>query len=392
MTMAGDRFERRLSVLRPPRPADREVVGDPFLEFRDVYKSYDGQALAVAGLDFQVARGEFVTLLGPSGSGKTTALMMLAGFEAPTAGDIRLAGRSVSAIPPHRRNIGVVFQNYALFPHMSVAENIAFPLRARRMGTDDIRERVERVLKLVRLNGFGARRPLALSGGQQQRVALARALVFDPDAVLMDEPLGALDRQLREQLQVEIKAIQKALGLTVVYVTHDQSEALTMSDRIAVFNAGQIQQIDDPRTLYDHPANAFVAGFIGESSTLKGVVTAIDGEHCLVRTDGGCNIRALLIGEARPGARATLSLRPERIGVGPRAEERQNAFASAVETLVYHGDHSLARLRLPGGELLLAHLRRDSGLALEPGETVVAAWRPGDCRAFVGASSGRDGA
>ena len=252
---------------------DRPAVADGFVHFDRVDKTYDGVSLAVADLTLSIARGEFLTLLGPSGSGKTTALMMLAGFEAPTRGEIRLDGRSLRRVPPHRRNIGVVFQNYALFPHMTVAENLAFPLSVRSFGRAEVRERVERALGLVRLRGYQSRRPAELSGGQQQRVALARALIFDPVLVLMDEPLGALDKQLREELQVEIKHIQKNLGVTVAYVTHDQSEALTMSDRVAVFNRGRVEQLAPPLELYERPQNAFVAQFIGESSRLSGVVS-----------------------------------------------------------------------------------------------------------------------
>ncbi|MBV9434205.1 MAG: ATP-binding cassette domain-containing protein, partial [Hyphomicrobiales bacterium] len=240
----------------------RRSDASPLVRFMGVQKSYDGTVLVVKGLDLDVTRGEFLTLLGPSGSGKTTCLMMLAGFELPTAGEILLDGRPISRLPPNRRGIGVVFQNYALFPHMTVAENVAFPLSVRRMSRDAIATHVRRALDMVQLKGFDQRKPAQLSGGQQQRVAVARALVFEPELVLMDEPLGALDKQLREQMQLEIKHLQQRVGVTLVYVTHDQAEALTMSDRIAVFDRGEVQQLATPTELYEAPRNAFVAGFI----------------------------------------------------------------------------------------------------------------------------------
>jgi putative spermidine/putrescine transport system ATP-binding protein len=243
---------------------ERMKTAPPLVETRGLQKSYDGKTLVIENLDLTIHRGEFLTLLGPSGSGKTTMLMMLAGFEAPTSGEILYEGRSVERLPPHERNFGVVFQNYALFPHMSVYENIAFPLSVRKVSKADTAARVERALSMVQLSNFGRRRPAQLSGGQQQRVALARALVFEPELVLMDEPLGALDKNLREQLQVEIRRLHDTLGITNVYVTHDQTEAMVMSDRIAIFDRGRIQQLDTPRTVHERPATAFVASFMGE--------------------------------------------------------------------------------------------------------------------------------
>lgn len=236
---------------------------EPLVRFIDVQKTFDGETLVVKNLNVDVAEGEFLTLLGPSGSGKTTSLLMLAGFESITHGDITLAGRSLKSVPPYRRNIGMVFQNYALFPHMTVEENLAFPLEARKMARSEIEVKVKRALDMVQLGAFGKRRPTQLSGGQQQRVAVARALVYEPRLVLMDEPLGALDKQLREQMQYELKHIHENVGVTIVYVTHDQAEALTMSNRIAVFNDGVIQQLASPSALYEEPENAFVAQFIG---------------------------------------------------------------------------------------------------------------------------------
>ena len=222
---------------------------DSFVEFERVQKSYDGEVLVVKDLNLQMPKGEFLTMLGPSGSGKTTCLMMLAGFETATHGDIRLDGKSINDIPPHKRGIGMVFQNYALFPHMTIGENLAFPLEVRKMGKSEREEKVKRALDMVEMGDFGNRRPAQLSGGQQQRVALARALVFEPELVLMDEPLGALDKQLREKMQFEITDLAHNLGITTVYVTHDQTEALTMSDRVAVFEDGRIQQLAPPDEL-----------------------------------------------------------------------------------------------------------------------------------------------
>jgi putative spermidine/putrescine transport system ATP-binding protein len=259
----------------------------PHVEFSGVEKSFDGVSLVVRNLNLSIGRGEFLTLLGPSGSGKTTTLLMLAGFEPPTAGEIFVSGRPVSRLPPHKRNIGMVFQNYALFPHMTVRENLAFPLEVRHMARSEIEERVKKALDVVELPSMQDRRPSQLSGGQQQRVAVARALVFEPELVLMDEPLGALDKQLREQMQYEIKRIHDRVGGTFVYVTHDQAEALTMSDRIAVFSNGVIQQLAPPQDIYERPANSFVAQFIGENNRLHGRIRAIDGALCRVELDGG---------------------------------------------------------------------------------------------------------
>ncbi|MEM7073251.1 MAG: ATP-binding cassette domain-containing protein, partial [Pseudomonadota bacterium] len=265
---------------------------DAFVVFERVQKSYDGENLVVKDLNLSMPKGEFLTMLGPSGSGKTTCLMMLAGFETATHGEILLAGKPINNIPPHKRGIGMVFQNYALFPHMTVAENLSFPLEVRKIGKALRQTKVKRALDIVQMGEFGARRPAQLSGGQQQRIALARALVFEPELVLMDEPLGALDKQLRECMQFEITRLAHELGITTVYVTHDQTEALTMSDRVAVFDDGRIQQLAPPDQLYEEPENSFVAQFIGENNTLEGVVSAINGDSCIVKLDGGEEIDA----------------------------------------------------------------------------------------------------
>ncbi|HEY1837180.1 MAG TPA: ABC transporter ATP-binding protein [Rhizomicrobium sp.] len=363
-------------------------VDTPLVEFRDVSKTYDGRSLAVAKMDCSVRRGEFLTFLGPSGSGKTTSLMMLAGFEAPTSGDILINGKSIVHTPPYRRNMGVVFQNYALFPHMTVAENIAFPLRARRQPRASIQGRVEHVLRLVRLAGRDDRRPTELSGGEQQRVALARALVFSPDVILMDEPLGALDRQLRERLQIEIKEIQRQLELTVIYVTHDQTEALAMSDQIAVFNNGAIQQRATPQTLYEEPCNAFVAQFIGENNSLNGVVSENDGMYCTVRTDGGRSMRGRLVGEARPGARVTVTVRPERIALWVAGDSNSNTFSARVREATYLGDHMRLRMRLDGdGDAIVKLPIATASSNLAVGQEMSLTFNADACRVFSGPKS-----
>jgi len=268
---------------------------------------------AVRGISLEVSSGEFLTLLGPSGSGKTTTLMMLAGFETPTAGDITIDGRSVVGLSPHRRNIGMVFQNYALFPHLTVADNIGFPLKQRGISKADRARAVGQALELVHLPGYGARSPRQLSGGQQQRVALARAIVFQPRLLLMDEPLGALDKQLRESMQLEMRRLHGELGITFIYVTHDQEEALTMSDRIAVMNEGRIAQLGRPEELYDRPCNRFVASFIGESNFLPGIVHGFQGEDIVVAACGGTMVRAIAASRPQQGAEVMLTMRPERM-------------------------------------------------------------------------------
>ncbi len=361
---------------------------DAVVRFRGVSKTYDGQSLVVRHLDLNIERGEFLTLLGPSGSGKTTTLMMLAGFEMPTTGDIVLAGRSLANLPPHKRNIGVVFQNYALFPHMSVVENIAFPLSVRGAGRADIAAKVAHALDIVRLQGLGDRRPGQLSGGQQQRVALARALVFEPQIVLMDEPLGALDKQLREQMQLEIRHIHERLDVTIVYVTHDQAEALTMSDRIAVFHDGTIQQLDAPRALYERPANAFVARFIGENNRLSGTVERIAADDCTVRLADGSAVAARAMDVAAAGSPVTVSIRPERVvlrhaGEGAAASPSANCLRARVLEVIYLGDHVRARLALAGRDDFVAKLPiAGLDLSLAPDVELEAGWQPADCLAF----------
>ncbi|RXG90927.1 ABC transporter ATP-binding protein [Bradyrhizobium vignae] len=354
-----------------------------FVKFSDVQKTYDGETLVVKNLNLDIARGEFLTMLGPSGSGKTTTLMMLAGFETPTNGSILLEARSIDAMPPHKRDIGMVFQSYALFPHMTVEENLAFPLKVRRLGRSEIEPRVKRALERVRLGGYCKRRPAQLSGGQQQRVALARALVFDPKLVLMDEPLGALDKQLREQMQIEIKHIHADLGVTVVYVTHDQAEALTMSDRIAVFNDGVIQQLAPPADLYERPQNAFVAQFIGENNQLHGKVVAMNGTTCKVEIAGAGNVQALAINVEAIGRPTVLSLRPERVQLNPTPGTLPNIFSAEVAEVIYLGDHVRTRVSVCGHNDFVIKLPNSEGLVqLEPGAAITVGWKTEDCRAL----------
>ncbi|MEZ2131242.1 MULTISPECIES: ABC transporter ATP-binding protein [unclassified Sinorhizobium] len=358
-------------------------MSERFIAFEGVRKSYDGVSYVVRGLDLDVAKGEFLTLLGPSGSGKTTTLMMLAGFEAPTDGTITLDDNRIDSVPPHRRNIGVVFQNYALFPHMTVGENVAFPLRMRRLSKAEIAERVRRALDMVRMGNFESRRPSQLSGGQQQRIALARALVFEPQLVLMDEPLGALDKQLREHMQLEIKHLHARLGINVVYVTHDQSEALTMSDRVGVFNDGILQQVAAPHALYEMPANPFVATFIGENNAIAGEVVALGNSICKIRTPDGSVITAHAGEGLKEGARATLVLRPERILLAPSADIA-NRFAARLKEIIYHGDHVRLRVAACGSDDVCIKIAAAQDIAVHaPGSNAVIGWAPDDCRALA---------
>jgi putative spermidine/putrescine transport system ATP-binding protein len=333
------------------REAAAMETDEVIVSFRGVRKTYDGETLVVKALDLDIYQGEFLTLLGPSGSGKTTCLMMLAGFEFPTGGEIRLDGRLLNTVPPHKRNIGMVFQNYALFPHMTVAQNVEYPLTVRGMSAGERAARVADALKMVRMESFAKRYPAQLSGGQQQRIALARALVFEPRLMLMDEPLGALDKQLREHMQIELKALHEKLGLTFVYVTHDQGEALTMSDRVAVFDKGVVQQLDTVDRLYESPCNEFVANFIGDSNRLRGTIDDVDGEFCRLRLRDGTHVVGRNIAGARIGALAVACIRPERLRLaagtngsrgndsGPNGRPGANTLASEVRGLIYFGDH-----------------------------------------------------
>tara|TARA_Y100000590_G_C15591664_1_gene966342 strand:- start:170 stop:1261 length:1092 start_codon:yes stop_codon:yes gene_type:complete len=352
-----------------------------FVRFEKIDKSYDGEVLVVRNLNLDITKGEFVTMLGPSGSGKTTTLMMLAGFETPTNGEIFLDNVPISKIPPYEREIGMVFQNYALFPHMTVKENLSFPLEVRKLSKSEISDKVKKVLDMVELAEFSNRFPAQLSGGQQQRVALARALVFQPRLVLMDEPLGALDKNLREQMQYEIKHIHERIGITVVYVTHDQSEALTMSNRIAVFNDGVVQQLSTPDILYEKPENSFVAQFIGENNRLIGTIKKINGEYCDVDLQNGGTIKALKVNVNSVGEKTQLSVRPERIIINPQ-DQSINSFSGLVKELIYLGDHIRARLEVCGNDQFIVKMPNEGELNIKEGSPIKIAWQPNDIRAL----------
>jgi putative spermidine/putrescine transport system ATP-binding protein len=364
-------------------------ASESIVRFVGIGKTYDGVTRVVDDLHLDVERGEFLTLLGPSGSGKTTTLMLLAGFETPTAGEILLEGKPLSRVPPHQRNIGMVFQNYALFPHMTIAENIGFPLSVRGAPPADIAMRVERALDMVQLRGFDQRRPAQLSGGQQQRVAVARALVFEPKLILMDEPLGALDKQLREQMQLEIRRLHQRLGVTMVYVTHDQAEALTMSDRIAVFHRGRIQQLDTPEQMYENPKNAFVARFIGENNRFDGSLEANAGGRCTIRMAAdGVRIDGTLVEPVEDGDAVTVSLRPERVQIreaGHTIDGQPGCrLAGSLREIIYLGDHVRARVALSGNEEFMVKRPISEAHSLPHiGAQVEVFWTPEHCRAFA---------
>jgi putative spermidine/putrescine transport system ATP-binding protein len=339
---------------------------------------YFGEVRAVDDISFDIRPGEFLTLLGPSGSGKTTLLMMMAGFSRPTNGSIRIAGQEIVHLPPHKRNIGMVFQNYALFPHMPVGENIAYPLRLRKVGKAEIADRVRNVLELVQLGGYADRRISQLSGGQRQRIALARAIVFEPRILLMDEPLSALDKQLRETMQIEIRRLHDRLGMTTISVTHDQREALTMSDRIAVFSKGKLAQIASPTGLYEQPESRFIAEFIGESSFLP-----------LRATPGGLAYGTQEIQFAdRPrqtSGNMMLMLRPERLRLvtGDPAGPEGNFFQGKIQTAVFQGESLLFEVMLDGGHKVfvrIANRSESARLVPEAGQRVTLCLDRADAR------------
>jgi len=323
------------------------------LELSGLTKTY-GDFQAVAGIDLDIAQGELVVMLGPSGCGKTTTLRMIAGFIDPTAGAIRLGGRDITSQPSWKRNTGLVFQSYALFPHLTAAENVAFGLRMRKLLPATIVARLADILRLVRLEGLGARLPRELSGGQQQRVALARALVIEPDVLLLDEPLSNLDAKLRAEVRVEIRDLQRKLGLTTVMVTHDQEEALTMADRLVVMSHGRVQQIGTQRELYEHPANAFVAGFVGRTNFLRGRMEAAG----VFRSESGLGIRCS--DGAAPDGR-TLALRPERLSIAASAVAADNSFPGVIEFASYLGGILEYHVRLTPRDRLLVQAPNASG-------------------------------
>ncbi|MCO5996947.1 ABC transporter ATP-binding protein [Actinoallomurus rhizosphaericola] len=351
------------------------------IELRGVVKSFQSHGetvTAVRGVDLTIAEGEFFSLLGPSGCGKTTTMRMIAGFDEPTEGQIILHGGDVVGVPPNRRDVNMVFQSYALFPHMSVFENVAFGLRRKNTPKDEVTRRVGEMLEIVDLAGREKRRPRELSGGQQQRVALARALVNRPRALLLDEPLGALDLKLRQAMQVELKRIQREVGITFVYVTHDQGEALTMSDRIAVMNEGVIEQLGPPRQVYERPATAFVAGFIGTSNVLSGTVARTDGDTAVI--EPGPGERILIPGAAaEAGGTVELTVRPEKIGIGLHPPDEEDcALRGTVTEVVYLGTFTNYTVRTSTGAEVVVFVQNASSAddVAASGDTVWLSWEP----------------
>ncbi len=376
-------------------PADRkaEAPGSapPDVEILEVTKRF-GEVVAVDRMTLRIARGEFYSFLGPSGCGKTTTLRMIAGFEQPTSGEILLDGRPIAGVPPYRRNVNTVFQHYALFPHMNVAQNVGYGLRQHGIGRDEERRRVGDALELVRLTGYEKRRTWEMSGGQQQRVALARALVNHPTVLLLDEPLGALDRQLRHEMQLELKALQREVGITFVYVTHDQEEALTMSDVIVVMRQGRILQQGAPEGLYQRPVNRFVAGFIGSSNFLEAILREHDPAtgRALVETSGGLHlVGGITDHTARPAAgdAVIVGIRPERFRLGPPETDGAPAadaggewtrIEGRVSQGTYLGDQTEYRVEAAGAGELVIRRQNETGAAAErtygPGEAVTVSW------------------
>ncbi|MCP2022025.1 UNVERIFIED_ORG: putative spermidine/putrescine transport system ATP-binding protein [Pseudomonas reinekei] len=356
-------MKERVSPMNAPSPQSSlpaaAVCAQPLVRFENVHKTYDERNWVVNDLNLEIAQGEFLSLLGPSGSGKTTTLMMLAGFDSPDRGQIFMDGHDISRLPAYKRDMGVVFQSYALFPHMSVEQNVAFPLNLRKVSAAERKQRVGEALELAQLSGFASRSPAQLSGGQQQRVALARALVYRPRMLLMDEPLGALDKALRERMQLELKSIHRQLGITFVYVTHDQDEAMTMSDRVAVFHNGKIEQIDRPEAIYNRPSSRFVANFLGETNLLDGVITGIGSTSAsiLLKDDNSirdvpCHVATLAVGDP-----ASLAIRPENVRL---ANPGEPALQARLVDSIFHGAHCNLRLTLPSGTPLTMKLNPGS--------------------------------
>ena len=358
---------------------------DVLVSFRGVQKSYDGENLIVKDLNLEIRKGEFLTLLGPSGSGKTTSLMMLAGFETPTAGEILLAGRSINNVPPHKRDIGMVFQRYSLFPLLSVRDNIAFPLAIRKLASAEREKRVDAMLKLVQLEQFAHRRPSQLSGGQQQRVAIARALVYEPRILLMDEPLGALDKKLREDLQDELRQLHRRLGITIVYVTHDQEEAMRLSQRIAIFSHGKIVGLGSGFDLYQNPPNAFVASFLGNSNFLKlkaqgNAAAAFEGQALSIRLTTGLHIDQDVLLMVRPEKALALSV--EQAAEQPLAAG-WNEVAAIVGEVLFLGESQTCTVKTLGGTSMTVKALSAAGMPLKAGDPVRVRWATADACVYT---------
>ncbi|MCL1125469.1 ABC transporter ATP-binding protein [Shewanella surugensis] len=359
-----------------------------FLQFNAIKKSYDHKQLVVKDFNLSVAAGEFVTLLGPSGSGKTSVLMLVAGFEGVTSGDILINGVSIKCLAPHQRNIGMVFQNYALFPHMTVSQNLAYPLKVRKWPKKRIQSQINTFLEMIELTAFAKRYPSQLSGGQKQRVALARALIFEPSLVLMDEPLGALDKKLREQMQFEITRLHKQLQFTVLYVTHDQEEALTMSDRIAVFSEGIVQQCAKPYILYEHPDNAFVADFIGENNMIKGICHHQHEQHADIGILQNERIHAQTTARLKPNQACVISIRPEKISIKRLIEATPESIHHSLTATFYIKHYVGGYIRYyfqlsDGSTIMVKSLNVHHPLQLEPQEKVQLIWSIDHAHAFI---------
>ena len=367
---------------RPPE-AEQDSGREIAVSLAGVTKLF-GEFAAVDDLNLDIREGEFFSLLGPSGCGKTTTLRMIAGFEQPTEGVISVAGEPVQGVPPYRRPVNTVFQSYAIFPHLNVFDNVAFGLRRTGVKGDELRQRVVEACEMVQLAGFEKRKPNALSGGQQQRVALARALVNRPKVLLLDEPLGALDLKLRKELQLELRSLQHEVGITFVYVTHDQEEALTMSDRIAVMNEGKVQQVADPTTLYELPKNRFVANFIGQTNEFSGEVESVEGGRVKLRTGEGLEIEAFAReGESlRVGRKVQAAVRPEKVRFGNTGD---NVCGVEVRQIIYLGVSTQYITAMPGGETLVVHQQNThdtTGPAV--GEEVQVTWGASNCLVMGG--------
>ena len=375
-------MEERSTRERPQEEA-REPGRPVAVRLSNVTKSF-GEFVAVDDLSLNIYEGEFFSLLGPSGCGKTTTLRMIAGFEEPTRGEISVAGEPVHGVPSYRRPVNTVFQSYAIFPHLNVFDNVAFGLRRAGVKGEELRNRVTEACAMVQLEGFEKRKPNALSGGQQQRVALARALVNRPKVLLLDEPLGALDLKLRKEMQLELKSLQHEVGITFVYVTHDQEEALTMSDRIAVMNEGKVQQVADPTTLYELPRSSFVANFIGQTNVFSGTVESVSGERVTLRTRAGASIEAVAPGETvvEAGSEAHAAVRPEKVRFGGDGD---NVLPVVIKQVVYQGVSTQYIAELPeGGTLVLYQQNVHDGSGPREDEEVSVTWDARNCRVLGG--------